>query len=450
MCVDYRKLNSKTVRDSFPLPRIEDALDSLAGSTLFSTMDLASGYHQVPVHETDKHKTAFTTPFGLFEYNRLPFGLVNAPACFQRLMQHCFSEQVFDILLVYIDDIIVYSKSFDQHLDRLEIVFQKLREFGLKLKPSKCLFVKRKVQYLGHTITADGISTESDKVSTVVNWKEPQTVKELRTFLGFASYYRKFISGFARIAGPLHELVNTCKQDTKVSKLVQSKFLSQWTKECRLSFDTLKQKLTTAPILGFPDYTLPFILEVDASFEGLGAVLSQLQNNRKKVIAYASRRLRKPEKNMENYSSMKLELLALKWAITEKFRSYLMGSTFTVYTDNNPLVYLKSAKLGAVEQRWAAQLGLFNFAPVVAIRMQMGCHDVHLMMPRYCSVTRFVLVPQFYLEVLQKLSFQQITLMLVFAWLVCLPCPSTVQVSWQNYRRLMQLLVDFCTTGIKR
>lgn len=281
----------------------------------------------------------------------IDYPLDNAPACFQRLMQHCFSEQVFDILLVYIGDIIVYSKSFDQHLDRLEIVFQKLREFGLKLKPSKCLFVKRKVQYLGHTITADGISTENDKVSTVVNWKEPQTVKELRTFLGFASYYRKFISGFARIAGPLHELVNTCKQDTKVSKLVQSKFMSQWTKECQLSFDTLKQKLTTAPILGFPDYTLPFILEVDASIGGLGAVLSHLQNNRKKVIAYASRRLRKPEKNMENYSSMELEL----------FRSYLMGSTFTVYTDNNPLVYLKSAKLGAVEQRWAAQLGLFNF-----------------------------------------------------------------------------------------
>lgn len=184
-------------------------------------------------------------------------------------------------------------------------------------------------------------------------------MKEMRTFLGFSSYYRRFVPGFARIAGPLHELLNNCQHDLKqgLAPLIQDR----WSPECQNSFDSLETLLTTAPIIGFADYSLPFTLEIDASFQGLGAVLSQVQNGSRKVIAYASRRLRPPEKNMDNYSSMKLELLALKWAMTDKFRSYLLGSKCVVFTDNNPLSYLQTAKLGAVEQRWAAQLASFDF-----------------------------------------------------------------------------------------
>ena len=361
MCVDYRKLNAKTVRDAYPLPRIEESFDALQGASWFSTLDLASGFNQIGVTEEDKAKTAFITPFGLFEYNRMPFGLCNAPACFARLMQACLNEQIFQILLVYLDDILIFSKTFEEHLERLEMVLKRLREHGLKLKLEKCTFLRRRVTYLGHEVSGGGIAPDPQKIAVVQEWPVPQTVKELRTFLGFASYYRRFIESFAKIAGPLHQLVNNSLHELKVNKRLLCPFKEKWNQECQEAFDILREKLTTAPVLGYADYTKPFIVETDASHDGLGAVLSQEQDGRRRVIAYASRRLRPPEKNMQNYSSRKLELLALKWAVTEKFRSYLLGTEFVVYTDNNPLSHLQSAKLGAVEQRWAAELALFNF-----------------------------------------------------------------------------------------
>ncbi|KAK3730601.1 hypothetical protein QZH41_018821, partial [Actinostola sp. cb2023] len=209
---------------------------------------------------------------------------------------------------------------------------------------------------------AEGITTDPEKTAAVREWKTPTTVKELRSsFLGFVGYYRRFCKNFAAIAGPLHELVNTCLKELKEHRKLKIPFTQRWNSNCQKAFDTLKEKLTSPPVLGYVDFSKPFVVETDASNEGLDAVLSQDQDGQRRVIAYASRRLASTERNPTNYSSMKLELLALKWAVTEKFRSYLLGSKFVVYTDNNPLKYLNTAKLGALEQRWAAQLALFDF-----------------------------------------------------------------------------------------
>lgn len=357
MCVDYRLLNRKTRRDAFPLPRIEESLDALSGACWFSTLDLTSGYNQVPVTEADRPKTAFCTPFGLFEWNRMPFGLCNAPSTFQRLMQRIFGDQQCQSVLLYLDDIVVFSSTVEQHLERLKGVLERLQSEGLKAKLSKCSFFRKEVHYLGHVISADGVSTDPGKIEVVANWPCPTTASELRSFLGFASYYRRFVEGFAKLAAPLHRAVAECGGTKKPDQ----RFSRCWTDECNKNFDTLKAKLTTAPVLAYADFSLPFILEVDASYGGLGAVLSQAQAGKVRPIAYASRGLRPPERNMANYSSMKLEFLALKWAMTEKFREYLLGNRCVVYTDNNPLSHLSSAKLAATEQRWAAQLASFDF-----------------------------------------------------------------------------------------
>lgn len=362
MCVDYRQLNAKTRKDAYPLPRIEESLDALAGAKWFSTLDLASGYNQVPMDEKDKEKTAFCTPFGLFEFNRMPFGLCNAPSTFQRLMERIFGDKRFHSLLLYLDDIVVFSTSFHQHLERLEMVLGRLQQHRLKLKLTKCHFFQSEVKYLGHIISAQGVATDPEKISAVAEWRRPTKVSELRSFLGFASYYRRFVEGFAGLAAPLHSLVGKLQGSRKkASPQAPGPFQSHWDATCEQAFQQLKAKLTATPVLGFADFTQPFHLEIDASHKGLGAVLAQDIEGVRRPIAFASRGLRPTERNMSNYSSMKLEFLALKWAVTEKFREYLMGARFTVYTDNNPLSYLQTAKLGAVEQRWASQLALFNY-----------------------------------------------------------------------------------------
>uniref|UniRef100_A0A3B3XY23 Gypsy retrotransposon integrase-like protein 1 n=1 Tax=Poecilia mexicana TaxID=48701 RepID=A0A3B3XY23_9TELE len=359
MC-DYRQLNSKTRKDSFPLPRIEESLDALSGARWFSTLDLASGYNQVPVVEADRPKTAFCTPFGLFEWNRVPFGLCNAPSTFKRLMQRIFGDQQCQSVLLYLDDIVVFSSSVDQHLERLKVVLDRLLQQGLKAKLSKCSFFQKEVRYLGHVISGEGVATDPSKVEVVANWPTPTKASELRSFLGFASYYRRFVEGFAKLAAPLHRAVTQCA-GAKAGKKSDCGLAACWTDECQKSFEILKAKLTTTPVLAYADFTQPFILEVDASHGGLGAVLSQMQGGKVRPIAYASRGLRPTERNMANYSSMKLEFLALKWAMTDKFREYLLGNKCIVYTDNNPLSHLSTAKLAATEQRWAAQLASFNF-----------------------------------------------------------------------------------------
>lgn len=352
-CVDYRKLNAVTHKDSFPLPRIEESLTSLSKAEWYSTLDLASGYWQVEVAPEDQEKTAFTTPFGLYQFDRMPFGLCNAPATFQRLMQRCLGAQVYDHLLIYLDDVIVYSPHFAAHLQHLEQVFSCLNDHGLKLQPRKCHLFQRKVTYLGHIVSSEGVATDPEKAAVVRDWTPPTTVKQVRSFLGFAGYYRRFIQGFSRIAAPLHQLLQG--QASRPSASVN------WSAECQVAFSELKQALLNAPILAYADFNLPFRLYTDASLDGLGAVLSQVQDGKERVIAYASRSLHPAERNDQNYSSFKLELLALKWAITEKFKDYLWGARVIVFTDNNPLVHLETARLGATEQRWAAQLANYSY-----------------------------------------------------------------------------------------
>lgn len=351
MCVDYRLLNAKTRKDAFPLPRIEESLDALAGAQWFSTLDLASGYSQVEMAEKDKAKTAFCTPFGLFEFNRMPFGLCNAPGTFQRLMERLFGDCRYQSVLLYLDDVIVFSSSVQQHLERLEQVFSRLENQGLKVKLSKCNFFQKRVEYLGHVVSADGVSMDPDKVAVVRDWMQPCNLAELRSFLGFASYYRRFIAGFSTMASPLNRLVAKLLPPGKTGKTPRKPLAEFWDLECEQSFLKLKTALITTPVLAYADFQQPFVLEVDASHGGLAAVLSQEHGGKLRPIAFASRSLKPTERKMHNYSSMSLELVALKWAVAEKFREYLLGNKCTVFTDNNPLSHLSTAKLGATEQR---------------------------------------------------------------------------------------------------
>ena len=364
MCVDYRRLNSITRRDMFPLPRIDECLDAIGGASLFSTLDLASGYHQVAMAEEDMQKTAFTCPYGLYEFRRMPFGLCNAPATFQRLMQTSMHDFIFKILLCYLDDLLVFASSFDKHIENLELVFKRLKTIGVKLNPSKCKLLHNSVGFLGHVISEEGISTNPDTIRAVQDFETPKTLKQVRSFLGLASYYRRFVEGFSKIALPLHSLCTEVhkKHEKDRHKGEKCNLGELWTPECQQAFDLLKHKLTTAPVLKYADYSRDFIVEVDASFQGLGAVLSQKDDDGKvHPIAYASRTLRPNEKNMSNYSSLKLELLGLKWAVSEKFRGYLLGHHFVVFTDNNPLSHMDKARFGATEQRWISELQVFNF-----------------------------------------------------------------------------------------
>ena len=357
-CIDLRKLNSKTLKDSYALPRIEQTLEHLKGSRVFSTLDLTSGYWQVEMAEECKQFTAFTVgPLGFYECEAMPFGATNAPATFQRLMEECLGDLNLNWCIVYLDDVIVFSSTPEEHLERLEAVFKKLSDAGLKLKPSKCKFFQSSLTYLGHLISEEGIATDPSKIQAVKEWPVPESVSQVKSFLGFVGYYRRFIKGFSKIAKPLYALTKGLESQ---SKRVAQGTMVMWGEEEQRAFNQLKQACITAPILGYPDYELPFILHTDSSTEGLGAVLYQKQQGGTKVIAYASRALSKSE---TNYAPHKLEFLALKWAVTEKFKEYLYGSNvFEAYTDNNPLTYIStSAKLDACGQRWVAELANYNF-----------------------------------------------------------------------------------------
>ena len=281
LCVDFRLLNQQTVKDAYPLPRIEEALTALHGSKHYSTIDLAQGYYQVALDEESIPKTAFRIGSGgLFEYLRMPMGLCNSPGTFQRLMEACLGDKNFEFLLIYLDDILLYSSTFEQHLDRLNFVLSRLRQHGLKINPKKCHFFKAEVNYLGHRISSEGIDTDPDKISAIKSWTVPKTEKELRSFLGLCSYYRKFVKDFSKIAAPLHSILTKQEKNAKrfKYKMHDGPFCARWTKDCDDAFVKLKDALTTTPILGYPDFIASnFILEVDASFDGLGAVLSQDQ-----------------------------------------------------------------------------------------------------------------------------------------------------------------------------
>ena len=320
--MDYRELNTVTKPDKFPLLRIDDLLDELGNAKFFSTLDLASGFWQVQVHPDSRAKTAFITPQGLHEFRVMPFGLTNAPAVFQRLMQKVLMglnpPDASGFVTVYIDDILVYSETLEQHLEHLRTVMGKLIQAGLKLKPSKCLFVRDEVSYSGHVITPRGLKTGNQHITAVQEFSNPKSVKDVRQFLGLSSFYRKFVPSFAKIAGPLHTLTRK-----------NAPF--NWTEQCQKAFNLLKQKLTEAPILAYPNFYNGFILETDASCSGLGAIPSQVQEDgHVHPVSYASRALSPAE---WNYGITDLETLAVVWAISH-FRHYLYGQQVTIYTDH--------------------------------------------------------------------------------------------------------------------
>nr|XP_020453624.1 uncharacterized protein LOC109958967 [Monopterus albus] len=370
LCVDFRKLNLQTIKDAYALPKLEETFSALAGSKWFSVLDLKSGYYQIEMDESDKHKTAFVCPLGFWEFNRMPQGITNAPSTFQRLMEKCVGEMNLREVLVFIDDLIVFASSLEEHEQRLKGVLQRLRDYGLKLAPEKCKFFQTSVKYLGHVVSERGVETDAEKVEALKTWPTPTNLKELQSFLGFAGYYRRFIQGYSSIVRPLTVLTAGYppirKRGKKIKRDAHSEYYhprdpfgQRWTSQCQEAFDLIIQKLTSAPVLGFADPQLPYILHTDASTSGLGAALYQIQDGQPRALAFASRSLTRSEKN---YPAHKLEFLALKWAVTEKFSDYLYGATFTVVTDSNPLTYLlTTAKLDATGYRWLSSLSTFSF-----------------------------------------------------------------------------------------
>ena len=350
-CVDYRKLNKVTRPDSHPLPRIDDTLDALAGNVYFSTMDLSSGYWQVAMDPVDKAKTAFTTGTDLYQFTVMPMGLRNAPSTFQRLMQLVLRGLHWDFVLVYLDDVIVFGRTFDETLSRLRVVFDRLRDAGLKLRPDKCTFFAKEVTFLGHVISSAGVLPDPANIDKVHSWPIPRNVTELRAFLGLCSYYRRFVKNFAHVAQPLHAL--TKKGVPYV-----------WSDECEHAFHALRTTLISPPLMSFPVFSEPFTLHTDASNFAIGAVLTQTLDGAERVIAYASHTLTHAERRWSTYDR---ELWAIVWSVRH-FRHYLLTSRFRIITDHKPLVGLRKLPVShdariatSRRSRWALELDAFDW-----------------------------------------------------------------------------------------
>src|SRR4051812_22257252 len=337
---DYRPINQATIQNKYPLPRINDLYDQLTGSKVFSELDLRLGYHQIRVRDVDIPKTAFITRYGSYEYTVMSFGLTNAPATFSRLMNYIFMEYLDKFVVVYLDDILVYSKNDEEHAEHLRLILTKLREHKLYAKYSKCEFWLPEVTYRGHVISKDGIAVTPERIQAILDWTPPTTVKQVRSFLGLASYCRRFVENFSKIARPLTNLLHK-----------GVKF--EWTDKCQESFQALKDKLTTPPVLAPPDTQNDFVIYCDASRQGLGCVLMQ----ERKVIAYGSRQLRTHE---DKYPTHDLELAAVIYAL-KMWRHYLLGNRCEVYTDHQSLKYLfTQPDLNLRQQRWLETIADFN------------------------------------------------------------------------------------------
>lgn len=348
-CIDYRKVNSVTRKDAYPLPRVDDILDTLGGSKWFSTLDLKSGYWQVEVDSSSREKTAFTTSEGLYEFKVMPFGLCNAPATFQRLMNRVLCDVNWVECLVYIDDTVVIGRTFEQHLSNLGTVLSRLRQAGLKLQPAKCKLCQKEVRFLGHVISENGIATDPEKTAVIATWPVPESKKNIQQFLGLANYYRRFIKDFGTTAKPLQ-------------RLLEKNVAFEWTQQCQAAFDHLRKCLMTTPILAFPDHSRHFMLDTDASDTGIGAILSQVQDDGgEAVIAYASRSLSRQE---QRYCVTRRELLAVVEFI-HHFRHYLLGVHFTLRTDHGSLVWIQNFKEPEGQlARWLERLQEYTFTVV--------------------------------------------------------------------------------------
>ena len=319
----------------------------------FSTMDLKSGFWQVKMAEKSRQYTTFTMgSMGIFEFLWMPYRLCNTLATFQQLMQNCPGELNLTYALIYLDDVIVFSRTEEEHLTRLRAVFERFREHGMKLKPSKCPFVWKEIAFLGHKVSEEGMKPGNDSLKGIAEMAPPANYTEIRRFLGVTGFFRHFIKNYAQIARPLNDLLEGKGSKWKAQPV-------DLPPEALEAFNTLKMKCMTAPVLTFADFQKPFLLETDASSCGLGAVLSQEQDDGKyHLVAYASRELKGGEKK---YHSSKLEFLALKWAVTDQFKEYLQYKPFTVCTDNNPLTYVMTTpNLDAIGHRWVAALAGYN------------------------------------------------------------------------------------------
>ena len=348
LCVDYRKLNTVTQKDSFPLPRIDCLLDSLGEGTRFCSLDLAAGYWQTPMTEEAKLKSAFVTAEGLFSFETMPFGLCNAPATFQKLMETVLAGLQFKICVIYLDDILVYGKGVDACLENLGLIFSRLQEAGLRLRPEKCFLLQQKVKYLGHIVSADGVAVDPSKYQVVEDWPVPNNLKEVQSFLGFLNYYRKFIKEFASVAKPL-------------TMLTRKGIDFEWTPAAQVAFQILKKKLITAPIMAYPRNEGGFILDADASDHASGMVLSQIQDDRERVIAYGSKTMSPLERR---YCVTRKELLAVIVGLS-RFKVYLYGRPFIIRTDHGSLQFIKNFKNATGQlARWLEQLFVYDFTVI--------------------------------------------------------------------------------------
>jgi transposase InsO family protein len=345
-CIDYRKINNITQKDVYPLPRIDDIIEQLAGSTWFTKFDLKNGYFQVPISEDDKKKTAFATQDGLFEFNRLPQGLVNSPPTFQRIMNETLGNLRWKTCIVYLDDILVYSKSFDQHLKDVDTVCAALAKVNFQLNIEKCEFFQPEITFLGYKIHSRGMSPSDAHIDAISKFPVPKSAKHAYAFVQTANYFRKFIQNFSQVASPL----------TKFNKK-EVPFI--WGCEEQAAFDTLKQHLTSSPVLHLPNSGAMLKLQTDASDTGIGGVLLQWTELGYKPIGYASRLLTKTEKK---YPTIEKEALGVWWCITQKFNTYLHGQRFTVETDHRPLSWInKQPYNNARVDRWGIALQEYDY-----------------------------------------------------------------------------------------
>lgn len=344
-CVDYRRLNNVTCKDAFPLPRTRDCLDAVAGATLFTSLDITSAYNQIPIKKEDIPKTAFTTKYGLFEYTTMPFGLCNAPATFQRVMEIALAGLQWTTCLIYLDDVLIFGKDFNEQIQRIRAVLTQIKAANLKLKPSKCHLLQREVGFLGHILSAEGVKPAPDNIEKIMKWSAPTSVKEVQSFLGMTNYYRRFIQDYSTIARPLIDL-------TKKDKPFK------WTDQCESAFLRLQKLLTSTPIMAHPREHENFILDTDACDVSVGAVLSQVQDGVERVIAYGSKSLSKCQRN---YCVTDRELYAVRY-FTEHYRSYLLGRKFLVRTDHQALKWIFTMKEPKSRvARWIEALSEFSF-----------------------------------------------------------------------------------------
>jgi hypothetical protein len=345
-CIDYRKLNSKTIFDAHPMPRVDELIESVGRAQYISTLDLSKGYWQIKLDEDARQKSAFVTPFGSYRFCVMPFGMTCAGATFMRLMRLVLqgAEEYAD---AYIDDIVIRSNSFREHYNHLRNVLERLKAAGLTAKPSKCMIGAAQTRYLGYVIGSGQIKPEVAKVKAVLQFPQPVTKKDVRSYLGLCGYYRRFMPNFAQVAEPL----------TALTKKVAPTIVL-WTPKCEESFLKLRSLLTSSPILRAPDYTLPFTVQTDASDIGLGVVLSQVVHGIEHPVCFLSRKLLPRERN---YSTIEKECLAIVWGV-QMLDPYLFGTMFTVQTDHNPIQWLNSLK--AKNQRllrWSLSLQEYRF-----------------------------------------------------------------------------------------